>query len=374
MTSRTYPVATVDNQSTDDEEALGLREFAAELEEIAKTLEDDTRRLKERAVQANQWRTENTAAQAGPSYRTPPPVSHNDSTEHRSRPKETSQRAPGATALDGDLASTPRFKGEDDDDVPTPMQTPAPLMFSPLFDSGYKNRTSSPYRSRTSSFRGRASNKVSWDDYLVSTCAEPEPLSSASRENRAMDATPVDKPLRDSSSTYVLDLMRNTIEKQDDRIRSLEVENSLLRSRIRDLEADLDRLNSQQLSKSSYNRPASALHVPSSLHPYELPSPSRTHRSLPSPATTYRTYLTPTQSYRPPPPARWPEPSSAQADFASTLRSGEAGASPGARFVADLSRLIDVDPIYHAPLSRIMDDHFARASSESKSPYEWGTY
>jgi hypothetical protein len=169
------------------------------------------------------------------------------------------------------------------------------------------------------------------------------------------DAPPAadnDRPPKDTSSTRVLDLMRGTIERQDDRIRSLELENNLLRSQVRDLEADLDRLKLQR-SQPTYRR-ASGLHSPSPVH-YEstTTSASRAHPSYSSPAATYRSYQTPPPSYRPPDDAP--------------------GTSPGARFVAELSRLVDVDPVYHAPLSRIMDDHFARAS-EAKRRCAWGGY
>jgi hypothetical protein len=383
MTGRGIAVTTVnadddDGSSNDGYEAVPeLRAFAAELDEIARSLEDDARRLHERTHEAQQLRATAAAHRrhngqtegsvpgaAAASYRTPPPVPHSTAYQSRWKEKET---------------SPPRAAASEDDDVPTPMQTPAPLMFSPLFDSGYKSKVSSVSHSRQSSLRGREPSKVSWEnDYLVSTPARKGSASSAADEHRGIQhaaataTTTATTPTIDSNEPPIeassqkmeaLDRALEQVDRQEGRIRSLELDNTLLRSKVRDLEAEIARL---QIAVQSRPSPPERT-VGSASAAYGGPTFSHATRPSTSSRENWR-YGTPPPSHRSPAPeARW---SGWLSSAAPRPESPSTTASPGKRFVADFSRLIDVDPVYHAPLARIMDDHFAR-TYRGRERSEW---
>jgi hypothetical protein len=395
MASHRHRVTTVtdgDSSVEDAEDSTSLRAFTAELDEIAKALEDDARQFRERVARVavaappppeREGRVSSAARNS--SYKTPPPSSVNRYSEegrsrltatsvspHRSYDKDSatatptptptflSQRAGGETA--GRRPTEGRPVLHDDDGVPTPMQTPAPLMFSPLMDS--ESKTSLPEymyaRAQQRHSRGVGSeSKVSWEDALLNAISSSKkPLSVArGEENRAAatGTTPLASTYSKSKSidathSYAVDDMRNTIERQEDRIHVLERENDRLKARVRELEAEVGYLDLQRRQRSPLAPPAQFNTPWSDRATYpDVPPP-------PQPVPFYRHYATP------------PRESSGRG-----LPRPAASGSPGSRFVQDLARHIDVDPIYHAALSDIMDEHFARAA-QLRREREWDDY
>jgi hypothetical protein len=390
MASHRHRVTTVtDGESSveDAEDSASLRAFTAELDEIAKALEDDARQFRERVARAavaapppspeREGRV--SSATRTSSYKTPPPSSVNRYSEearsrltatpvspHRSYDKDSatptflSQRAGGETA--GRRPSEGRPVLHDDDGVPTPMQTPAPLMFSPLMDS--ESKTNLPEykyaRAQQRHSRGVGSeSKVSWEDTLLNAISSSKkPLSVArGEENRAAatGTTPLASTYSKSKSidpthSYAVDDMRNTIERQEDRIHVLERENDRLKARVRELEAEVGYLDLQRRQRSPLVPPAHFTMPSSDRATYpDVPPP-------PQPVPFYRHYATPPR----------------EASERGLPRPAAAG-SPGSRFVQDLARHIDVDPIYHAALTEVMDDHFARAA-QLRREREWDDY
>lgn len=340
MTSRISAVTTVDEESDDDynDISLHLRSFTAELDAITESLEQESQELFGRAARgqapskSRARRHPSHSSSAGKqlhSSQATPPAAMYDRTWNVAPATDTRR------TRDGSLKKqyTP---GGSDDGVPTPMKTPVPLMFSPMYASEprFQQNVDQP------------ASKQRWD----STSYTPYRADAAAKDARGQDRDDQphhslqDLPGAEAVETwkYLLNLMRDTVDRQDDRIQNLERENRELRAQVRSLEQDVSYLRHHASSP-----PAPPRYDPSPVY-YAANPPNPLPPScspLMSKFTSPRTNLT--SPYRAP-----------------------SVSTPGTQFVAELTRLVQVDPVYHDPLSRIMDDHFIR-TTQVREKYGW---
>jgi len=316
--------------------------FQADLEALARSIDDEDRSLIERAVTITKRRP------------------HQSSEEDYYRRKSEGAAGPRSTGNDGDIHSSDSDRpvsaskmGGVERDGSTTHLTPHPYRGSSVRKQQQQTHplssspSSGPRGSRSSTSRAAARTAL-FQDQEPSPERPPVPVETPAPFLFSPDPTDGQTGGKEGAPSSLewkelLDIMSDTMDRQDERIRLLELENEELRKQLM-------LVQQHEEDEEGYDGNYGG-RVP--MYGYYNDSNNRGQRS-PSPSRQYH--------HR-----RRPVDTGSDSRLRRDSRGG--GGSPGAKFVADLARLMDLDPKVRVPLTVVMDKHFRRRASSERSYY-----
>jgi hypothetical protein len=248
-----------------------------------------------------------------------------------SRPRETPPSSENTSPRRSTVQSTPARK------LPTGSYTPSEPPPAPVETPGYEFPT--PNRRRT-----RRTTAPRVDDTYTSTRQEPSP---------SVRVNPVDEDADELEDLY------RTLREQEDRIRDLEIENEVLRTKLTMQPPVIQRIH----RTSTFNADSTPTRFDPTVElrrdrpdistireePDGRRNPSADSLGqIPSPYRTQTSYLTTPSRPRDRPPRH------IQTVHHDTMD----GFTPGTLFVAELATLMKIENAHYAPLSVIIDKHW----------------
>lgn len=196
--------------------------------------------------------------------------------------------------------------------TPNIQRTP-PTSSLPTFHENLTSSRSQLFPTPKSAPRPVESPAPQWLSYIAAT-EDPTP-EQMHRKNMNSIPSPVPNNKNNDDMKSAIESMRNVVERQEARMRQLEIENQELRDVIRHLRS--------------------------------------------------RERMIPQTEPRRRPPTEYTPPRRRYEDISLNPSRRESSFSPGTRFVAELSKVMDLEVGHHAPLSLILDRELERQHQES---------